>query len=210
MTGASRRAHLGRGRRGGGRTRLTRTSRGTRHLLLVPVRPRVEPESLLGIKPPRPSWKGRYAGADRPFLLCRPPDPEVASARVVWRRSEPSRTPRCGHGSGSQVAGHRVGLGLRMGSAKSEMFRSRRSLRLRRLDGILGSAAAQSSSKRSLAPSISKGGVGLRGSRTTQRLACRLKARQSADREAFTGSNRESDTVAAPAKSPSRFRYVRG
>ena len=29
MTGASRRAHLGRGRRGGGRTRLTRTSRGT-------------------------------------------------------------------------------------------------------------------------------------------------------------------------------------
>jgi hypothetical protein len=29
MPGASRRAHLGRGRRGGGRTRLTRTSRGT-------------------------------------------------------------------------------------------------------------------------------------------------------------------------------------
>src|SRR5215218_2167378 len=47
------------------------------------------------------------------------PDPEIASARVVWRRSEPSRTLRCGLGSGSQVAGHRGGLGLRMESAES-------------------------------------------------------------------------------------------
>jgi hypothetical protein len=61
-----------------------------------------------------------------------------------------------------------------------------------------------------LAPSISKGGAGLRGSRTTQRLACRLKARESADREAFTASNLESAVVAVPAKSPSRFRKVRG
>jgi hypothetical protein len=35
-------------------------------------------------------------------------------------------------------------------------------------------------------------------------------ARASADREEFTGSNRESAAVAAPAKSPSRFRNVRG
>ena len=112
------RAHLRRGRRGGGRTRLTRTSRGT-----PPPSPRPSPapgraREFIGhtVSPTILEGPLRRRG---PALLCRPPDPEVASARVVWRRSERSRTLRCGLGSGSQVAGHRGGLGLRMGSAES-------------------------------------------------------------------------------------------
>lgn len=121
MTGASRRAPtLGRGRRGGGRTRLTRTSRGT-----PPPSPRPSPapgraREFIRHKATPTILEGplRRRGPALPSLPASP-DPEVASARVVWRRSEPSRTPRCGLGSGSQVAGHRGGLGLRMGSAES-------------------------------------------------------------------------------------------
>ena len=81
------RAHLGRGRRGGGRTRLTRTSRGT-----PPPSPRPSPapgraREFIGHTASPTILEGplRRRG---PALLCRPLDPEVASARVVWRRSD--------------------------------------------------------------------------------------------------------------------------
>jgi hypothetical protein len=113
------RAHRGRGRLGGGRTRLTRTSRGT-----PPPAPRPRPapgraREFIGHKATPTILEGplRRRGPALPSLPA--PDPELASARVVWRRSEPSRTLRCGLGSGSQVAGHRGGLDLRMGSAES-------------------------------------------------------------------------------------------
>src|SRR5262244_2000731 len=37
---------------------------------IAPVRPRVEPETLLSKYASRPSRKGRYAGADQPFPIC--------------------------------------------------------------------------------------------------------------------------------------------
>jgi hypothetical protein len=101
------RAHLRRGRRGGGRTRWMRTSRGT-----PPPSPRPSPapgraREFIGHTATPTILEGplRRCG---PALLCRPPDPEVASARVVWRRSERSRTLRCGLGSGSPVGATEV------------------------------------------------------------------------------------------------------
>ena len=114
--GLTARAHLRRGRRGGGRTRLMRTSRET-----PPPSPRPSPapgraREFIGHTATPTILEGplRRRG---PALLCRPRI--RGSVRACGVETERSRPLRCGLGSGSQVAGHRGGLGLPMGSAES-------------------------------------------------------------------------------------------